>query len=128
MDMSRRTCAAASAAALSAAVVAGMIGTVLAFDDVDCADLTHHEAIRTALGAGARLAGSTDGVACESLPHRPSWATDPAVGNPLLQTSTAPTPVTTPHAAPAKLVTGTDSAVVQVAVSGGVTTGGTPSP
>jgi hypothetical protein len=137
MNLPRRTRAAASAAALSAALVAGMAGTALAYNDLDCGDFSYQEDAETALDTGSTRphplddtrSGTSDGVACESLPHRPSWAADP-VGDDLLQeAAAAPIPVTTPHAAPATFVTVAGRAGGRwVAESGGLTTGGTPSP
>jgi hypothetical protein len=137
MDLSRRTRVAASAAALSAALVAGMTGTALAYDDLDCGDFTYQEDAQAALDATPARphplddagSGTSDGVACGSLPHRGSWAADQAVGDQLPDAVVAPTPVTTPQAAPGKLVTAADRVSGRwVTQSGGVTTGGTPSP
>ncbi|WP_433557755.1 hypothetical protein ACQPWY_02655 [Pseudonocardia xinjiangensis] len=138
MDLPRRTRAAASAAALSAALVVGMAGTAFAYDHLDCGDFTYQEDAQAAFDAAparshplddARSGTSGDGVACEALPHRDSGAADPAVGDQIEDAVVAPTPVTTPQAAPGKLVTVADRAGGRwVPESGGVTTGGTPSP
>ncbi|MCU1666965.1 MAG: hypothetical protein QOI36_357 [Pseudonocardiales bacterium] len=87
MNLPRRTRAAAFAAALSAALVVGMTGTALAFDDLNCNDFTYQEDALAVL----------DGVTCESLPHRPAGT---ALAT---EDKTEDEPQTTPQAAPAEL-------------------------
>jgi hypothetical protein len=104
MSLPRRTRAAAFAAALSAALVVGMTGTALAFDDLDCDDFTYQEDARAVLDADPH---QFDGVACESLPHRPA-GTAPATDDEPEDEPEPATPVTTPQAAPAELLSDAD--------------------
>lgn len=96
MNLSRRTCAAVSAAAISGGLVAGMAGTALAYDDLDCADFSYQEDAQAVLVAGLgephRLDDGVDGVACESLPNRQS---ESSVAGP--EATAATIPETTPR-------------------------------
>jgi Excalibur calcium-binding domain len=96
MTLSRRTCAAVSAAAISGTLVAGMAGSALAYDDLDCSDFSYQEDAQAVLASGPadphRLDDSADGVACESLPNRQS---ESPVSDPQ-----ATVPETTPQIAP----------------------------
>ncbi|GAA3073571.1 hypothetical protein GCM10010464_42070 [Pseudonocardia yunnanensis] len=98
MTLSRRTCAAVSAAAISGSLVAGMAGSALAYDDLDCADFSYQEDAQAALVSGPaephRLDDGADGVACESLPNRQS---ESPVSDP-----EATAPETTPQIAPSR--------------------------
>jgi hypothetical protein len=58
MTVPRRTRMAAAAAAASAALVVGMTGTAIAFENLDCTDFSHQQD------------GHADGVACGSAPRR----------------------------------------------------------
>lgn len=99
MTLSRRTCVAVSAAAISGSLVAGMAGTALAYDDLDCGDFSYQEDAQAALVADPaephRLDDGVDGVACESLPNRQSGS---SVSAPEATAGTAPE--TTPQIAP----------------------------
>src|SRR5690348_5165588 len=101
MTLSRRTCAAVSAAAISGSLAAGMAATALAYDDVDCADFSYQEDAQAVLAAGPaephRLDDGTDGVACGSLPNREPG---PSVADP--ETTTATAPETTPQIVPSR--------------------------
>jgi hypothetical protein len=86
---------AAVAAAVSTALVLGMTGTAIALEDLDCSDFTYQEDAQAVLDSDSsdphRLDGgadgAADGVACESLPHRPAGDEPP------------PTPTGTPEPA-----------------------------
>jgi hypothetical protein len=104
MNLPRRTRAAVFAAALSAALVAGMTGTALAFDNLNCDDFTDQEDAQAVLDADP---ADPHQLACESLPHRPA-GTAPATGDEAEPQPT--TPVTTPQAAPAELGSNVDRA------------------
>jgi hypothetical protein len=100
MNLPKHARAAAFAASISATLVAGMAGTALAFDDLDCGDFAYQEdaqAVLSARPAGPhRLDEGADGVACESLPdHRPAA---PAAAR---DATEATTPMTTPQVVPA---------------------------
>jgi hypothetical protein len=101
MNLSRRTCAAVSAAAMSGGLVAGMAGTALAYDDLDCADFSYQEDAQAVLVAGPaaphRLDDGADGVACESLPNRQAAS---SVAGP--DAVAASVPETTPQIVPSR--------------------------
>ncbi|GAA1184374.1 hypothetical protein [Pseudonocardia alaniniphila] len=98
MTLSRRTCAAVSAAAISGSLVAGMAGTALAYDNLDCTDFSYQEDAQAVLASGPaephRLDDGADGLACESLPKRQS---ESPVSDP-----EAAVPETTPPVAPSR--------------------------
>jgi hypothetical protein len=123
MNLPRHTRAAAFAAALSAALVVGMTGTALAFDDLNCNDFTYQDDARAVL----------DGVTCEALPHRPAGTAAAT------EDKTEDQPQTTPQAASAELssnaarecpdfATRADARGAAVYPVGGAVTGGTPAP
>jgi hypothetical protein len=117
MTVPRRTRMAAAAAAISAALVLGMTGTAIALEDLDCSDFTYQEDAQAVLDADPsdphRLDGgadgAADGVACESLPHRPAGEQPPVTPTDDPEPSEEPeappapesTPETTPPAVPA---------------------------
>jgi hypothetical protein len=94
---------AVAAAAISAALVAGMTGTAIAFEDLDCDAFTYQEEAQAVLDEDPtdphRLDGGpdgpADGIACESLPPRPvATTTPPRVAT---ETTAAPTTPATPQ-------------------------------
>ena len=94
---------AVAAAAISAALVAGMTGTAIAFEDLDCGDFTYQEEAQAVLDEDPtdphRLDGGpdgpADGIACESLPPRPVTTTTPP--RVTTETTAAPTTPATPQ-------------------------------
>jgi hypothetical protein len=106
MSATRRTRAAASAAALSAALVVGMTGTAFAFEDLDCDDFTYQAEAQAVLDEDISdphlldggQDGPPDGVACGSLPHREDADVPTTTPTPEPEA-----PATTPPAAPVAL-------------------------
>jgi hypothetical protein len=69
-------CVATIAAAMTLSACGGGGG---GGSDARCSDFTYQEDAQAALRAGAsQLDGDSDGIACESLPHRPASAPPPA--------------------------------------------------
>lgn len=66
----------------AAALVAGCGGGGSGGSDAVCADFRYQEDAQAAYSSGARqLDGDSDGIACESLPHRPTGNTGGTGGN-----------------------------------------------
>ncbi|GAB3139081.1 excalibur calcium-binding domain-containing protein [Amycolatopsis stemonae] len=89
--------------------------------DLDCSDFHYQEEAQAVLDATPgdpnNLDSDHDGIACESLPHRPQGTTTPSAEKPATETHPAPKPATTTK----KAATGSQ---VKVKPVGGVATGG----
>jgi hypothetical protein len=125
MNSPRRLRAAAFAVALTTVLVAGMTGTALAVEDMDCSDFTYQEDAQAVLDQDTsdphRLdggqGGPPDGIACETLPRRGNAAepgdsvpTTPATAEtppPVATTPQTTAPQTTPPQAPEPTTTQT---------------------
>src|SRR3954454_19233219 len=99
--MRRRLAVLAAAAAFGCGFAATSPAPAQGPPDKDCTDFTYQEDAQAFLlpGDPYGLDADHDGVACQSLPHRPAAATPPAA----TPTST-PSPTPTPTPAPAPIV------------------------
>ncbi|WP_328645641.1 excalibur calcium-binding domain-containing protein [Amycolatopsis sp. NBC_00348] len=105
-------------------LASAQLATPLAVGDVDCGNFTYQEEAQAVLDATPgdpnNLDSDKDGIACESLPHRPVQnTTTPTTEQPKpssTKTHTTPKPTTTKKA--------TTGGQVKVKPVGGVATGG----